>query len=416
MGSIFAHLAQAAASSYASLLALACGHTVSDKQSSSGDAASLSNLPPELIELIGEHVDTRDMCALRLVCRHMAEKVLQTTFTRVHFGKRGCLMFDLVSLQTLLKIAVHPVFGPAIKELSFYIETVQPPDIVSQAPGGFGTYVDWVHGELQQRLYEQQRKIDAQVATLSRVFRELQAHSQLRKIVVASISTTTHHEKIPGRRIHPDDAMIALHRLELALGTIRANSFPMLSTLAMEGDEVSIQTSKMLHRQNAALKHDVVMTKLFERLGPVSLTLQSGKPEGDLGMLYLLQTLIRSTALTTLELHFKLFLQSNNRRAFDTWSALALMQLWFSSLKTLKLRCFSTDLSNLHNFVSRHSTLEQVTLVEWAAIGVPEPDFHLWETAIDGGGDALTMIKNVIGPDGLESEGTMAVILYPGLR
>ena len=96
----------------------------------------LTQLPPETFEIVADNLDPTDLLATRLVSRDIASKTLRT-YTKVHFTEKRFLLSDALSIEAAIDIARHPVFGPALRKLSFFIETVKPPQPFGM-PGGFG--------------------------------------------------------------------------------------------------------------------------------------------------------------------------------------------------------------------------------------------------------------------------------------
>lgn len=384
------------------------------RQGNSAGAATLSSLPPELLENVAQHLSSIDICVLRLASRDMAFKVLQTTFTREHFAKRSCLMFSLSGLETVLEIARHPILGRALRELVFYVDTVSPPE----GSGRVGEYLLRSYHQRQRGVFEDQGKLVAQFDTLSEVFQQLQRYDQLRKIVIMSVRNTAQRYRYDRHKVEPPNAEVALHRLEFALMMLPGKGFTSLSALAMEGDMVCIRTPEYFNTRTTPLfsiqylRTPFVGTALFENLASLTMTLQTDQSDYEIGMRHLLLALSRNTALTHLDLYFMPHGFEKKTPFSDSWSATMLMAASFRKLKILQVRCFKTCLSNLRSFVRRNSTLEKIILVEYASIGLRVAEYDAWETSIHGGGHALTMIKNEIGVRELEGQLRKDVMLF----
>ena len=79
------------------------------------DSASISSLSPELVDMITSYLESDDLSRLRLSYRSLCEcslfRFIQRYFhTRIH-------VLTQHSLQALLEISRHPVFGPSIRTL-----------------------------------------------------------------------------------------------------------------------------------------------------------------------------------------------------------------------------------------------------------------------------------------------------------
>ncbi|KAK4901291.1 hypothetical protein LTR27_001849 [Elasticomyces elasticus] len=83
----------------------------------------LCELPPELFELIAEEVDSEDLFALRSTCREIGHKV-HRTFLNVHFSDRAFLLSSPESMQMLVDLSKHEVFGSAIKRINLHVQMI----------------------------------------------------------------------------------------------------------------------------------------------------------------------------------------------------------------------------------------------------------------------------------------------------
>ncbi|EME38623.1 hypothetical protein DOTSEDRAFT_38878 [Dothistroma septosporum NZE10] len=155
MVSALAQMRQAVGVSYNSVTTLTRAYMQSRKRPKSA-SASLRKLPIELIEVIAEKVEPGDLCALRLVCCDLADK-LSIIFTSVHFSSKGFRIHSLSNLTTALKIAQHPAFGSASRELHLYVDKMHMPEDIPITPGGFGPWIDWLEADRRSDLCDDQR-------------------------------------------------------------------------------------------------------------------------------------------------------------------------------------------------------------------------------------------------------------------
>ncbi|KAK4953996.1 hypothetical protein LTR10_008600 [Elasticomyces elasticus] len=91
--------------------------TVQDSLEDSGKTGLLL-LPPELIELIAEYLPpSSDLLALRSTCRDV-ESHTRRTFAQANFQAKAFLLCDRQSMQALVDIARHPVFGKLLRSIT----------------------------------------------------------------------------------------------------------------------------------------------------------------------------------------------------------------------------------------------------------------------------------------------------------
>jgi hypothetical protein len=75
----------------------------------------LLQLPNEALAIILDGLDAQGFSALRLTSKH-ANSATLVAFTRQYFKTRY-VMLSRLSLENLVEIARHPVFGPAVRTL-----------------------------------------------------------------------------------------------------------------------------------------------------------------------------------------------------------------------------------------------------------------------------------------------------------
>jgi hypothetical protein len=83
--------------------------------------SAVFRLPTELLFLVAEHLDpwggkSSDLCSLRLVSRRLNHAALPVLAERCF--RQRCVMLRRNSLETLVAISRHPVFGPAVRHLT----------------------------------------------------------------------------------------------------------------------------------------------------------------------------------------------------------------------------------------------------------------------------------------------------------
>lgn len=81
-----------------------------------GSKHNLLTIPLEMFERIAEFAEPRSLLSIRQVNREAGEKV-KRIYVEEHFTKRAFLLWDEDSVGTLMDIAKHPVFGPAMKRV-----------------------------------------------------------------------------------------------------------------------------------------------------------------------------------------------------------------------------------------------------------------------------------------------------------
>ncbi|KAK5761570.1 hypothetical protein LTS12_008362 [Elasticomyces elasticus] len=99
------------------LEASAAWSAVQDSLEDSGKTGLLS-LPAELIEFIAERLPpSSDLLALRSTCRDI-ESHTRRTFAQANFQAKTFLLCDRQSMQALVDIARHPVFGKLLRSIT----------------------------------------------------------------------------------------------------------------------------------------------------------------------------------------------------------------------------------------------------------------------------------------------------------
>ncbi|KAK5707273.1 hypothetical protein LTR17_020847 [Elasticomyces elasticus] len=86
-------------------------------------SSRLCELPLELFELIAEEVDSEDLFALRSTCREIGHKV-HRTFLDVHFSDKAFLLSSPESMQMLVDLSKHTIFGGAIKRINLHVQMI----------------------------------------------------------------------------------------------------------------------------------------------------------------------------------------------------------------------------------------------------------------------------------------------------
>jgi hypothetical protein len=88
---------------------------------------ALVDFPAELIGLVAAEFDTEDFFNFRLVCRELNSKSF-SHFLDSYFRTRYH-MLDRYSLENLLQVSSHPVFGPSLRTLVICVDhlTDEPP-------------------------------------------------------------------------------------------------------------------------------------------------------------------------------------------------------------------------------------------------------------------------------------------------
>ncbi|KAK5683013.1 hypothetical protein LTS10_004541 [Elasticomyces elasticus] len=89
-----------------------------NKSLEDGGKTGLLSLPAELVELIAERLPpSSDLLALRSTCRDI-ESHTRRTFAQANFQAKTFLLCDRQSMQALVDIARHPVFGKLLRSIT----------------------------------------------------------------------------------------------------------------------------------------------------------------------------------------------------------------------------------------------------------------------------------------------------------
>jgi hypothetical protein len=78
--------------------------------------ASLSGLPVELLDMVAGQLESSDFFALRLTSKTLTENTYDL-FSRTYFQERCFILTDPTSMNALLSISQHNVFGKSLKKL-----------------------------------------------------------------------------------------------------------------------------------------------------------------------------------------------------------------------------------------------------------------------------------------------------------
>ena len=102
---------------------------------------NILTIPTELFDIVVEHVSPQDLCALRLVSKEAAARILKA-YTAAHFTERSSLLYK-DSLQTLADIADSEYFGRQVKSIVLCVDEPAPPPVQ-----------DWSDSKFERALIE----------------------------------------------------------------------------------------------------------------------------------------------------------------------------------------------------------------------------------------------------------------------
>lgn len=89
----------------------------------SANSSPLLELPDELLEMIAEETDWHGFKSLRLASRDVAERLVSLLARRC-FRYLHYMMMDRQSLETLVQVTAHPIFGRSIKVLTLNVAKI----------------------------------------------------------------------------------------------------------------------------------------------------------------------------------------------------------------------------------------------------------------------------------------------------
>lgn len=89
------------------------------------DSPTLRSLPTEVLEHIAEHLEPKDVRALRLTCREIADNALRT-FANIHFNNLKVYQGDWWSHWSARKVVDHRVFGPVVRKVTVHVSSKAP--------------------------------------------------------------------------------------------------------------------------------------------------------------------------------------------------------------------------------------------------------------------------------------------------
>jgi hypothetical protein len=102
-----------------------------DAQRSASDSHNLLTIPPELLELIVEFVEPRDLLSLRRASRGISQGTSKRFLTHF-FSQRAFLLNNEDSLRALLAIAEYDILARGLKTIDLCIEEVPDPDFTTE--------------------------------------------------------------------------------------------------------------------------------------------------------------------------------------------------------------------------------------------------------------------------------------------
>ncbi|EME38620.1 hypothetical protein DOTSEDRAFT_28852 [Dothistroma septosporum NZE10] len=202
---------------------------------------------------------------------------------------------------------------------------------------------------------------------------------------------------------------------EMTLGTIPSETFPSLSTLEIFGNSALILPSSLLLKRRAlqsSISSTMFESPIFKTLTFLRLALEAKSAARDDGMQHLLRVLSCNTALTSLDISMEHVTDANDGPIYDHVTSSVLMQHRFLALTTLKLKILQVDLVDLEKFIRGNRKLEKLVSVDRVAFRVPALYADSWRTTTGGRNDALGIIKDAVGFNGLQAHGLRDVMLH----
>ncbi|KAK4609946.1 hypothetical protein CLAFUR0_14694 [Fulvia fulva] len=346
----------------------------------------LNALPPEIFETVAQHLDPADLVATRLVSRDIAAKTLRT-FATVHFTEKCFLLSSRNCLLAAIDIAKHPVFGPALRKLSFYIDTAKRP-LTLGIPGGFGDGGLWEAYESRLAIYDfysgfiSDTALDfsgkpdglgscvgtllSALARLNRVEEVVVTNSEASSILPAAAPTFKDMIRLHTLEVDETFGSVATCLLDQAIGFLR---WPALEAFTMAGTDWALRPSTVVDspiRETAPCGFLACETTL--RLRRITLALQIARFHSlDQEILFIFITLQHNFELEYLDLSFADIRYGPFRRL--TWLATDALFGYqhpaiFVALKEFRLAGVSVTLSAQRNFVKDQPVLQELVLAD----------------------------------------------------
>ncbi|KAF2158785.1 hypothetical protein M409DRAFT_30743 [Zasmidium cellare ATCC 36951] len=214
---------------------------------------SLDALPPELIEAIACELPTRDIFSLQLTCFTIARRI-EHHFTRTYYRHAGFLLDSPNSIKMAIDFARHPAVGPALREITFFIDKIANPHTTTEPLHIEPTERLMLMRWLRNRFWEDHQPFldpETQRQDIEVLLLELKLHGKLNRIIFGELHSSTQVPVFDKGEAGPSIANIAevmrdvLLRPELAnpsvelvLAAMTRIGMPSVQSIEMAGPRV----------------------------------------------------------------------------------------------------------------------------------------------------------------------------------
>lgn len=135
-------------------------------------AENISNIPPELVEIVARFAEPQDLFALRLVCRETKNKV-ENFFEKVYFSSFAVLIHYEKSLETLLAVSKHARYSRTVKKVFFCVDDFVEVDYTPASPESGTSHSDKTTVRKRQSILRGQKRMwerNTDLNLLTRIF------------------------------------------------------------------------------------------------------------------------------------------------------------------------------------------------------------------------------------------------------
>ncbi|KXT07997.1 hypothetical protein AC579_5163 [Pseudocercospora musae] len=213
---------------------------------------TLTNLPPELFELVAQYALKDDLPSLRLVSRDCYEKSLRP------FGKAYCsdvkvLLHSEGSLRGAIKRTEHPIFGSFAQSVSISIDEYR---VGCGRCKALYAAQEWIRSQ----------RLDVELLTL--LFRKLRVTGRCQEVKLVTASTTprwTLHQKYH----HDTKACLTAplmrnpHAFEVIMAALSSSGLE-IQTFAMENPRWSLPLHMLMQEHLATMQHALRKTRSLD--------------------------------------------------------------------------------------------------------------------------------------------------------
>ncbi|KAK4495540.1 hypothetical protein PRZ48_013872 [Zasmidium cellare] len=373
---------------------------------------SLVALPTELLEAIAYFLPSEDVCTLRLTCFTIARKI-EHHFTRTYYKHAGFLVNSFGSIKLAIDFAQHPTVGPAIQEITFFVDLIPNPWTTAEPCHIESTDRLMMLRWLRSRFWKDSKpfaNFEARQQALELLFRELKVHGQLSRINFADVHSTTQVPVFDKGEIGPSIANISTMMRDVLPKHLTANrdiettleamfnvGMPSIQSIKARGPWICLRQllPYQLHTYEQA----------FASLRRLSLHLDGRDLESWTSNAQdFAKALATSHSLESLEIRLAVRKRTvRPSRIFDSPFSAALLEANFPSIKVLILCMVETLFGTLLSFVHRHRSLEGLILRECLINSVSFHSLVPLELRVDMAIAEYTHLEHVITDDFTEN-------------